>query len=306
MNSTIKSFVHDLIAEGLGLPKSQVIWYYPNAPRPPKPYATLEVFAEVGEAQEDIQKTTGVGKYNVVVPVSQTLRVQLYGKNGTDLKLLGRDINGHGQEIDVVIFGRTYHLKLNVIGEFQAMNYLLAVGLAGMDDNNILDNLEEITQSLKAPRGRIDYVGTLKNGASVYVDYAHTPDALEKLLENLRPHTTAKLAVVFGCGGDRDASKRPLMGEIADRLADRVYVTDDNPLTENPADIRKAIMKTCQKGIEFDSRKTAIETAIKELSPYDILVIAGKGHEEGQTIGKIVYPFNDKTIAKEYITNEGL
>ena len=233
-------------------------------------------------------------------------RIISYGKNGTDLKLLGRDINGHGQEIDAVIFGRTYHLKLNMIGEFQAMNYLLAVGLAGMDDNNILDNLEEITQSLKAPRGRIDYVGTLKNGASVYVDYAHTPDALEKLLENLRPHTTAKLAVVFGCGGDRDASKRPLMGEIADRLADRVYITDDNPRTENPADIRKAIMKTCRKGIEFDSRKNAIETAIKELSPYDILVIAGKGHEEGQTIGKIVYPFNDKTIAKEYITNEGL
>ena len=229
-----------------------------------------------------------------------------YGKNGTDLKLLGRDINGRGQEIDAIIFGKTYHLKLNIIGEFQAMNYLLAVGLAGMDDNNILDNLEEITQALKAPCGRIDYVGTLKNGASVYVDYAHTPDALEKLLENLRPHTTAKLAVVFGCGGDRDASKRPIMGEIADRLADRVYVTDDNPRTENPEDIRKSIMKTCRKGIEFDSRKKAIETAIKELSPYDILVIAGKGHEEGQTIGKIVYPFNDKTIAKEYIINEEL
>ena len=229
-----------------------------------------------------------------------------YGKNGIDLKLLGRDIDGRGQRIDAVIFGKTYHLKLNIIGEFQAMNYLLAVGLAGMDDKNILDNLEEITKSLTAPRGRIDYVGTLKNGASVYVDYAHTPDALEKLLENLRPHTTAKLAVVFGCGGDRDASKRPMMGKIADRLADRVYVTDDNPRTEKPEDIRKAIMKACPKGVEFDSRKTAIETAIKELSPYDILVIAGKGHEEGQTIGKIVYPFNDKTIAKEYIINEGL
>jgi UDP-N-acetylmuramoyl-L-alanyl-D-glutamate--2,6-diaminopimelate ligase len=147
-------------------------------------------------------------------------------------------------------------------------------------------------------RGRLELVARLPNGAAIYVDYAHKPDALVAILEALRHHTAGKLVVVFGCGGDRDAGKRPLMGEIASRLADRVIVTDDNPRSEKPAAIRAAILARAPHALEIGDRADAIVTAIRELDAGDVLVIAGKGHEQGQIIGRNVYPFDDAVVAR--------
>jgi UDP-N-acetylmuramoyl-L-alanyl-D-glutamate--2,6-diaminopimelate ligase len=138
----------------------------------------------------------------------------------------------------------------------------------------------------------------LPNGATVYVDYAHTPDALERLLTALRPHTTGRLHVVFGAGGDRDRGKRPLMGEAASRLADRAIVTDDNPRGEDPASIRAAIMAACSGAREIGDRAKAIETALNDLASGDVLVVAGKGHEQGQIVSGIVLPFDDVTVIR--------
>jgi UDP-N-acetylmuramoyl-L-alanyl-D-glutamate--2,6-diaminopimelate ligase len=139
----------------------------------------------------------------------------------------------------------------------------------------------------------LELAGVAKNGASVFVDYAHTPDALENAILALKPYVSGKLSVVFGCGGDRDKGKRPLMGEVANRLAARVYVTDDNPRTEEPTVIRAEILSTARGAIEIPDRATAIAQAITDLGQGDILLVAGKGHEEGQIIGQVTIPFSD-------------
>jgi UDP-N-acetylmuramoyl-L-alanyl-D-glutamate--2,6-diaminopimelate ligase len=136
-------------------------------------------------------------------------------------------------------------------------------------------------------------VGTHASGAPIYVDYAHTPDALENVLTALRPHTRNQLHVVFGCGGDRDPGKRPLMGGIAAKLADRVIVTDDNPRSENPKAIRQQILTAAPKALDIGDRRQAIETAVSALKAGDVLVIAGKGHEQGQIIDRVTHPFDD-------------
>lgn len=156
-------------------------------------------------------------------------------------------------------------------------------------------------QSLKGARGRLELVARAKSGAPVFVDYAHKPDALENALASLRPYTRGKLVVVFGCGGDRDRTKRPIMGEVATRIADRVFVTDDNPRTEEPASIRAAIMAAAPGATEIGNRAEAIRAAIESLGAGDVLVVAGKGHEEGQKIGKLVLPFSDHEAVKAAI-----
>src|SRR5205807_7504240 len=145
---------------------------------------------------------------------------------------------------------------------------------------------------LKGAKGRLELVGE-HAGAPIFVDYAHKPDALAKALEALRPYATSRLVVVLGCGGDRDAGKRPMMGAIAAQLADRVVVTDDNPRSEDPAAIRAAILAGCPRAVEIGDRRKAIAASISELSPGDVLLIAGKGHETGQIIGKQILPFSD-------------
>ena len=155
-------------------------------------------------------------------------------------------------------------------------------------------------ETLEGAKGRLDRVGAV-HGAPVFVDYAHKPDALEKALETLRPFVERRLAVVFGCGGDRDPGKRPLMGAIAARLADRVIVTDDNPRSEDPAAIRAAVLAAAPGAVEIGDRRLAIETAVSELESGDVLLIAGKGHEPGQIVGKTVLPFSDHDVAREAI-----
>ena len=159
-------------------------------------------------------------------------------------------------------------------------------------------------ESLKGARGRLDLAGTSKKGAPIFVDYAHTPDALQTALLALRPYVAGKLVVVFGAGGDRDTGKRPQMGAITAQHADRAYVTDDNPRSEVPATIRAEIMAACPGGIEIGDRAKAIRTAIEGLSPGDILLVAGKGHEPGQTVRNHVLPFSDHDAAAAGIPGE--
>lgn len=221
------------------------------------------------------------------------IRVISYGANGQDLKLLSRKPTHDGQDIIFSMNGQEYAVHLPLFGDFQVMNVLCAVGLclaSGVEISKIIEALPQ----LKAPAGRMEQITTV-NGARVFVDYAHTPDALERVLISLRPHTKRRLVCLFGCGGNRDTGKRPQMGAIADRLADIVYITDDNPRFEEAASIRQAIKAACPKGIEIDGRERALSEALHILEEGDVLVVCGKGHETGQTIGSTVYQLNDKT-----------
>jgi UDP-N-acetylmuramoyl-L-alanyl-D-glutamate--2,6-diaminopimelate ligase len=202
------------------------------------------------------------------------------------------------------VLGKHYDVELAMPGVFQARNVLCALGLAiacGDDAEEVIALLPE----LRSPLGRLELVGRAPNGAPIYVDYAHTPDALASLLAALRPHTAGKLNVVFGCGGDRDKGKRPQMGAIARDLADRVYVTDDNPRSEAAATIRAEILENCPGAKEIGDRADAIHHAVTELAPQDVLVIAGKGHETGQIIGDQVLCFEDGAIARNAIDSIG-
>ncbi len=193
-----------------------------------------------------------------------------------------------------------YRIEFPLAGDFQIANALVAAGLAiatGTPADKAIAALEHI----KGAPGRLDLAGTTAQGAPVYVDYAHKPEAMENVLSSLRPFTTGQLVIVFGCGGDRDAGKRPIMGEIANRLADRVIVTDDNPRSEVPATIRAAILAACPKGEEIGDRRLAIEAAISGMSAGDCLVVAGKGHEEGQTVGDKTLPFSDMGVVRELL-----
>ncbi|HPF23314.1 MAG TPA: UDP-N-acetylmuramoyl-L-alanyl-D-glutamate--2,6-diaminopimelate ligase [Hyphomonas sp.] len=194
-------------------------------------------------------------------------------------------------------------LELPLIGEFQALNALAAAAIClslGMSFEQVSEGLTH----LEPVKGRMEYVGKTATGAAIFVDYAHTPDGLDVLLRAVRPHTAGQLKVIFGCGGDRDARKRPLMGEIAARQADEVIVTDDNPRTEDAAEIRKQVMVGCPDAREIGDRGEAIRTVIAELKRGDTLVIAGKGHETGQIIGKEVHPFSDQDTARAALEAE--
>jgi UDP-N-acetylmuramoyl-L-alanyl-D-glutamate--2,6-diaminopimelate ligase len=203
------------------------------------------------------------------------------------------------QALILELFGKRRELVLPLAGRFQAMNALAALGLVVATGVPADDATEALTGLTGVP-GRLQFVAEPEGGGAIVVDYAHTPDALATVLAALRPHARGRLVALFGCGGDRDAGKRPLMGEVGTRLADRVYVTDDNPRTEPPAKIRQAILEAAPNAIEIGDRRQAIATAIAELAPSDLLVIAGKGHETGQIVGDETYPFDDAAIAREF------
>ncbi|HET6308168.1 MAG TPA: UDP-N-acetylmuramoyl-L-alanyl-D-glutamate--2,6-diaminopimelate ligase [Rhodopila sp.] len=217
------------------------------------------------------------------------------GEEGDRIRLLDARPRPDGQDLTLLVGGRTREVGLNLPGRFQADNVLVAAAL--VEALGMTDALDRLPQ-LRGVRGRMERAVVLPNGATVYVDYAHTPDALERLLMALRPHTSGRLHVVFGAGGDRDRGKRPLMGQVAVRLADVAIVTDDNPRSEDPAAIRSAIMAACPGGREIGDRAKAIETALNGLAAGDVLVVAGKGHEQGQTVGGTVLPFDDVTVVR--------
>ncbi|MBO6725998.1 MAG: UDP-N-acetylmuramoyl-L-alanyl-D-glutamate--2,6-diaminopimelate ligase [Rhizobiaceae bacterium] len=219
------------------------------------------------------------------------------GRKGSLLTLKRLEHERARQRAEIEADGRIYEINLPLAGEFQMANALVAAGMAvatGMPIESTLRALEH----LEGASGRLELVGTKDNGAPVYVDYAHKPDALENVLAAVRPFTTGRVVVVFGCGGDRDAGKRPMMGEIATRLADVAIVTDDNPRTEDPATIRAAIMAAAPGAREIGDRRQAISEAVSMLQSGDTLIIAGKGHEEGQIVGDTTLHFSDHEEAR--------
>jgi UDP-N-acetylmuramoyl-L-alanyl-D-glutamate--2,6-diaminopimelate ligase len=223
------------------------------------------------------------------------LRIIAVGRNadgeGEGIRLEAAAVEGFAQELALEHRGRRHMIKLPLVGEFQIENALVAAGLAigtGSEPGAVLASLEH----LEGAKGRLERVGEF-NGAPIFVDYAHKPDALAKALQALRPYAERKLVVVFGCGGDRDAGKRPLMGTIASENADSVIVTDDNPRSENPEKIRAAILDAAKGAKDIGDRAEAIKAGIAALQPGDALLIAGKGHETGQIVGDKTLPFSD-------------
>ena len=227
-----------------------------------------------------------------------------YGRRGERLGLRTQAPDAEGQEIQFSLDDRSYRVRLGLVGAFQAANVLAALGLVvacGADREAAVGTLP----GLRGVRGRLERIPGHPAGAQVFVDYAHTPDALEQALAALRPHAAGRLAVLFGCGGDRDPGKRAEMGRIAAARADRVIVTDDNPRSEQPAAIRRAILAGCPGAAEVGDRREAIRMAVAELRAGDVLLVAGKGHESGQIVGDRVLPFDDATEVRAALAELG-
>jgi len=222
------------------------------------------------------------------------------GEKGEALRLLNNDVRDQVQNLTIQCEGERYDICLPLAGSFQVENALVAAGLViagGASPSQVLPMLER----LQGAKGRLEKIGLSTTGAPIFVDYAHTPDALENALSALRPITKNKLVTIFGCGGDRDKGKRPLMGRVAEKNSDRVIVTDDNPRSENPDQIRTEIMSGCPSAENIGDRREAISHGIASLEQGDILLIAGKGHETGQIIGDKILPFSDTDVVLELL-----
>jgi len=223
-----------------------------------------------------------------------------FGKNANDVILENIEAFPHGQRLSLSVFGRTYNLMLPLIGNFQSMNALCALAIVIASGLNP-EMATRALSKLQSVKGRMELVACTVNDSRIFVDYAHTPDALENVLNSLRAHTKNKLKIVFGCGGNRDHGKRPKMGKIATQLADEVIITDDNPRYENAAQIRAQIKSASPGAIEIADRMDAIATAVKSLATGDSLVVAGKGHEKGQIIDGAEIPFDDVKAVKSVV-----
>ncbi|MEO9612414.1 MAG: UDP-N-acetylmuramoyl-L-alanyl-D-glutamate--2,6-diaminopimelate ligase [Nitratireductor sp.] len=230
-------------------------------------------------------------------------KVLTVGRRGTFMSLKRVEHERQRQRAEIEADGRIHEIVLPLAGDFQIANALVAAGLAvatGTETEAALRALEH----LRGASGRLELVGQTGAGAPVYVDYAHKPEALENALSAVRPFTTGRVVVVFGCGGDRDRGKRPIMGAIATRLADVTIVTDDNPRSEVPAEIRAEILADAPGAVEIGDRREAIRAAVSMLRAGDTLVVAGKGHEEGQTIGEVTHPFSDHAELRKALAEQ--
>jgi UDP-N-acetylmuramoyl-L-alanyl-D-glutamate--2,6-diaminopimelate ligase len=255
--------------------------------------AKLRLFAELiapdGTAVVDVDHSHADAF--VAAAAARGLRRLLVGRRGEHIRLLDTTIDGFAQIMRIAYADRTYRLRLPLVGAFQVENALVAAGQAiatGCEPAAVFAAVEH----LEGAKGRLECVGD-KNGAPIFVDYAHKPDALAKALDALRPYVKNRLILVFGAGGDRDQGKRPLMGAIAVEKADHVIVTDDNPRSEDPSAIRAAILRTASGAVEIGDRGEAIRRAVAQLEAGDVLLVAGKGHESGQIVGNRVLPFTD-------------
>ena len=262
--------------------------------------AKLRLFRDLLPAGAAAVINADSDRFEAVASIARNrgLKVISYGAQGRDLKIRSLEPHAHGLRMDADILGHARRIDLPLVGAFQSGNALCALGLAlatGADEAKAVAALS----ALQGVPGRMQHAANAGSGAPIFVDYAHTPDALETVLGALRPHADGHLVVVFGCGGDRDRGKRPIMGRIATDLADRVYVTDDNPRTEEASAIRAEILAAAPGAIEVADRAEAIAMAVADLGPSDLLVIAGKGHEQGQNVGGVVRPFDDATVARE-------
>ncbi|MGN6374046.1 MAG: UDP-N-acetylmuramoyl-L-alanyl-D-glutamate--2,6-diaminopimelate ligase [Sphingomonas sp.] len=225
-------------------------------------------------------------------------RLVTVGERGETLRLLSRAPTLLGQQLVIEAEGREHKVTLPLIGAYQAANALTAAGIVIATGGDIAATIASLGR-LAPVRGRLERAVITRAGAPVYVDYAHTPDALEAAIAALKPHAAGRLIVMFGAGGDRDIGKREPMGRVAATGADLVIVTDDNPRTEDPSAIRREVMKGAPAAIEIGGRRDAIAAAIGAARPEDIVLLAGKGHEQGQIVGDLVLPFDDVTVARE-------
>jgi len=262
--------------------------------------AKLRLFSEVVEPNGaavvwmDDPASTRVAE----IATERGLRLITLGTRGDTLRLVERTPTQLGQTLKIAADGREHTVKLPLIGAYQAANALTAAGLVYATGGEIADIFARLGR-VQPVRGRLERAAISRAGAPIYVDYAHTPDGLEAAIHALRPHTAGRLIVMFGAGGDRDRGKRPLMGEVAARLADQVIVTDDNPRSENPAFIRSEVMAGAPDATEIGGRREAISAAIAAAGADDIVLLAGKGHEQGQIVGDRVLPFDDVQVARE-------
>lgn len=266
--------------------------------------AKLRLFTEVldgdGTAVVWLDRQANGADYNLrVVEAARTRGVKLLtvGPDGDDLKLVKRVPTLLGQALTIEAAGAAHMVNLPLIGGYQAANALVAAGLVVAGGADVAATLQRLAR-VTGVRGRLERAVITPSGAPVYVDYAHTPDALEAAVAALRPHTANRLILLFGCGGDRDRGKRPEMGAIAVRDADVVIVTDDNPRTEDPAAIRSEIMAAAKGAQEVPGRADAIRAALAAAKSGDVVLLAGKGHEQGQIVGTDVLPFDDADVAR--------
>lgn len=274
-------------------------------------HATLDDYREAKARLFDLVETGGAAVLNADTAEfegyarrsrERGLRVISYGRAGADLRLVASSAMADGgQSLTVEAEGARHDIALPLPGHFQAMNMLCSAGMIAAVEHLPLARVLALAPRLHGVRGRLEPVTGHPKGARIYVDYAHTPDALDTVLAALRPGTEGRLGVIFGCGGDRDRAKRPLMAEAACRHADLVWLTDDNPRTEDPAAIRREALAGCPRAVEIGDRRTAIRTAVAALQAGDVLVVAGKGHEPGQTIGITVLPFDDADEVRKAI-----
>lgn len=263
--------------------------------------AKLRLFSEVVDGDGAAVIWTDTEEYPArVIDLARERGLALFtvGAHGSALKLIERIPGQLGQQLVVEAEGQIHKVSLPLIGAYQAANALIAAGLVIATGGDVGPTLANLAR-LQPVRGRLERAVITKTGAPVYVDYAHTPDAIEAAVEALRPHCKGRLILVFGAGGDRDRGKRPEMGAIAVNMADFVIVTDDNPRSEDPAMIRAEILEAAPGALDVAGRRDAIARAIAEAGPDDIILVAGKGHEQGQIIGNQVLPFDDVTVARE-------
>jgi len=255
-----------------------------------------EVVGENGCAviwADDVWSDQAIGRAR-----KRELRLITVGEKGKGIQLLSRQPTQLGQTLELRIQGDVHKLKLPLIGAYQAANALVAAGVVMASGGEVESLLSHLAR-LQPVRGRLERAVITKSGAPVYVDYAHTPDGLRAAIAALRPHTKGKLITVFGAGGDRDTGKRPEMGAVAVADSDIVIVTDDNPRSEDPSLIRADVMAGAKGAHEIGDRRYAIAFAIEHAEPDDIVLIAGKGHEQGQIIMGRVLPFDDVEVARE-------
>ncbi len=270
----------------------------------------LRIFTEV-------LKKGGIAVLNADIPEFEKIKnvcsqeghkILSYGYNG-DIKILNIATHFQGQSIEFEYKNKKYILNTPFIGKFQAMNLLAALAIAiSLNIGPSIEKIIKALENIKQAEGRMELAGIKKNGAAIYIDFAHKPDALKQVLETMREHISndkeARIAILFGCGGDRDKTKRSVMGKIANDLADMVFVTDDNPRTEDAAVIRSEIAAACPKAYNIGDREKAIQEAIKILKPKDILILAGKGHEKYTIIEKEQLPFDEFKIVQDCLKSE--
>ncbi|MEG9884185.1 MAG: UDP-N-acetylmuramoyl-L-alanyl-D-glutamate--2,6-diaminopimelate ligase [Hyphomicrobiales bacterium] len=261
--------------------------------------AKARLFAELlpRGAGAVVNVDNGYGPRIAAIARERNLTLATVGKTGADLRLAGRRREAGGQRLTIALKGREHSVFLPFLGDFQAENALLAAGLVMAAGGGGERAVQALSQ-LKGAEGRLEYVAMTREAAPVYVDYAHTPDALNTVLRAVRPYVSGRLVVVFGAGGDRDHGKRALMGQAVARYGDVAIVTDDNPRMEAPAVIRRAVLAGCPDACEIGDRGEAIAYGMSVLKKGDVMLVAGKGHEGGQLVGDTVIPFSDRAVIR--------